>query len=85
MKEEHDYFISKINGLYKNLYVNYIYIMPYVDLSSYKDEFAKANIVDSNMFSLKEDSIQLLKNIILRRMTLFNRIYLGIVLRENTM
>ena len=62
MKEEHDYFISKINGLYKNLYVNYIYIMPYVDLSSYKDDFAKANIVDSNIFSLlKEDSIQLKK------------------------
>ena len=36
--------------------------MPYVDLSSYKDDFAKAHIVDSNIFSLlKEDSIQLKK------------------------
>ncbi len=54
MEEEYDYFVSKINKLYKSVYVNYIYIMPYVDLSSYQDEFVKNDFVKNHIIDSKE-------------------------------
>ncbi len=61
MKEEYDYFEEKVKSIYKNINVNYVYIMPYVDLSSYKDIFVKTHIVDSIKFALIKEDISNLK------------------------
>ena len=62
MKEEYDFFISKITSLYKNIKVNYIYFMPYVNLINYKNDFVQNQIIDTNKFTLmKEEKLFLNK------------------------
>lgn len=74
MEEEKDYFIDNLKKIQPDFFLNFVYFMPFVDLTHRKDEFSKKHIIDKNKFEKIKNGQDLLQDYMTDQSEIFSNL-----------